>query len=59
MKLQEEYDRIYSFFKRTSEPFYELDWNGEILEVVLNDAVIETYSFEDLKEYGFLNQILI
>ena len=44
MKLQEEYDKIYSFFKTTTEPFDELEWNGKELSVLLNDEVVEIYS---------------
>jgi len=55
MKLQEEYDKIYSFFKTTIEPFDELDWNGKRLNVVLNNKTIEIYSKEDINELNILN----
>lgn len=50
MNLQEQYDKIYSFFKTTIEPFDELDWDGSNLKVILNENIIEEYSISDLKE---------
>jgi len=52
MNLQEEYDKIYSFFRTTTEPFDELDWDGWILKVFLNNNLIETYIKSDLKEFS-------
>lgn len=49
MELQEQYDIIYSFFKKTTEPFDELDWNGSQLNVILNENVIEEFSLSDLR----------
>lgn len=49
--LQREYDLIYSFFRTTTEPFDDLEWDGEVLEVWYNDEVIEKYSYRELKEH--------
>ncbi|MDA2921784.1 hypothetical protein MYX07_00780 [Patescibacteria group bacterium AH-259-L07] len=46
--LQQQYDKIYSFFKTTCEPFDFLEWDGQILQVWQNDGVIEIYCLEDL-----------
>ncbi|NUM32650.1 MAG: hypothetical protein HUU47_10065 [Bacteroidetes bacterium] len=51
MNLQEQYDKIYSYFKTTSEPFDKLDWDGSILKVLLNEKLVEEYSVADLKEF--------
>jgi hypothetical protein len=50
MQMQKQYDLIYSFFKTTSEEFDSLEWDGSILSVILNDKIIEIYSYNDLKE---------
>lgn len=47
-KLQSQYDKIYSYFKSTTEPFDFLDWDGKFLTVWLNDEVVEKYSTQDL-----------
>lgn len=51
MNLQDQYDMIRSYFKTTTEPYDDLDWDGESLIVLLNGEVIEEYSYEQLKEY--------
>lgn len=48
-KIQLEYDKIYSYFKRTCEQFDLLEWNGKRLDVWSNDKIIETYKYKDLK----------
>jgi len=48
--LQIQYNLIYSFFKTTTEPFDELDWDGFELLVILDNNIIEKYTYEDLKE---------
>ncbi len=48
--LQHQTDLIYAFFKTTTEPFDDLEWDGKILVVWLNEKIIERYSFRDLKE---------
>lgn len=50
MNIQRQYDLIYSYFKTTTEPFDNLEWNGKVLKVWLKDKMIETYSFQNLKE---------
>lgn len=50
MSLQDQYDALYSFFKYTTEPFDELQWDGSNLIVLLNEKIIEEYSHSDLKE---------
>ncbi len=54
--LQAQYDAIYSFFKTTTEPYDELDWDGSCLIVWLGDDPnspgyqVERYSLADLTE---------
>ena len=48
--MQHQYDLIYSFFKTTTEPFDDLEWDGKILNVWLNEKIIERYNYKDLKE---------
>ena len=48
-KLQKEYEKVYSYFKTTCEPFDLLEWDGESLKVWLNNVVVENYSRNDLK----------
>lgn len=48
--LQRQYDLIWFYFRTTTEPYDELDWDGEVLLVLLNNKIIEKYSYEDLKE---------
>lgn len=49
-ELQRQYDLIYSFFRTTTEPFDHLEWDGDMLAVVLKDITIEEYSFDNLKK---------
>jgi hypothetical protein len=55
LQLQLQYDKIYSFFKRTTEPFDYLEWDGNQLDVWLNGDIIETYYLEDIQEWSGLN----
>ena len=48
--IQKQYDLIRSYFKTTTEPFDELDWDENLLLVWLDDEVIERYTYEELKE---------
>ena len=48
MDLDTQYNLIYRFFKTTTEPYDDLEWDGSTLEVLLNDVVIERYSYDDL-----------
>ena len=47
-KLQLQYDKIYSYFKTTSEPFDFLEWDGKILKVWNNEELVEKYFLGDL-----------
>jgi spermidine/putrescine-binding protein len=55
MKIQEEYDKIYRFFKTTTEPFDKIDWDGKELKILLNNEIIETYSRKYIKAWKNLN----
>ena len=46
--LQAQYDKIYSDFKTTCESFDCLEWDGKILQVWKDEALIETYCLKDL-----------
>ena len=46
--LQSQDDKIYSYFKTTCEPFDFLEWDGKILKVWQNNAIVERYRFKDL-----------
>jgi hypothetical protein len=48
--LQHQNDLIYSFFKTTTEPFDDLEWDSKILNVWLNEKIIERYTYKDLRE---------
>jgi len=48
-EVQNQYDKIYSYFKNTTESFDSLEWNGKILEVWNEDMVTEIYKYKDLK----------
>ncbi len=54
-KLQSQYDFIYSLFRTTTEPFDELEWDGKVLDVWLNNEKIESYMFSELKGFGLIN----
>ena len=47
--LQTQYDKIYSYFKTTTEPLDLLDWDGKILYVWNKNNIVETYKYKDLK----------
>lgn len=48
--LQSQYDKIYSYFKNTTEPFDFLEWDGKVLRVWNKEIVVEKYSLKDLEE---------
>ena len=48
--LQSQYDKIYSFFKTTTESFDFLEWDGRALNVWFNNLIIEVYSYVELKK---------
>jgi hypothetical protein len=52
--LQQQYNMISQYFKNTTPYFEDLEWDGKILCVILEDLTIETYTYDDLKEilYG-------
>ena len=47
--LQSQDDKIYSYFKTTTEPLDFLEWDGKILNVWNNDKIIEIYKYKDLE----------
>lgn len=55
--LQYEYDAIHMWFKTTTELYDDLEWDGRVLEVVLNDETIETYTRTDLFEIGVFDDL--
>jgi len=48
--IQQQYDIICQYFKSTTEPFDELDWDGINLIVLLKNVEIEQYLLSDLQE---------
>ncbi len=48
--LQKSYDKIYSYFKTTTEQFDYLEWDGKILKVWNKNKVVETYEYKDLEK---------
>ncbi len=50
VNIQEQYDLIRSYFKTTTEPFDELDWDGDILLVLLDGKITEKHIYNELKE---------
>lgn len=50
-KLQSQYDKIYSYFRTTCEPFDFLEWGGKVLQVWDGNTVVEVYH---LPEMGFI-----
>jgi hypothetical protein len=49
LDIQTQYDAICSYFKTTTEPYDEIEWDGEICSVILNNETIESYTVSDLK----------
>jgi len=49
-KLQNQHDKIYSFFKTTTELFDCLNWDGKVLYIWKDNEVIERYLLKDLKK---------
>lgn len=50
MLIQIQSDLISRFLHLTTEPFDDWDWDGEELIIILNNVVIERYTYNDLKE---------
>jgi len=46
--LQSQYDKIYSYFETTCEPFDFLEWDGRILQVWNSGILIEKYCLAEL-----------
>jgi len=52
-KIQLQYDKIYSYFRRTTEPFDFLEWDGKNLVVWNKAEIIEQYSLKELAKLVF------
>jgi len=52
-KLQIQDDKIYSYFRTTTELFDYLEYEGNDLQVWNGDVVVEKYSLKDLEELIF------
>ena len=52
-KIQSQYDKIYSYFKSTTEPFDFLEWDGKNLVVWNKGEIIEQYSSKKLAKLVF------
>ena len=50
MDLQTQSDLISRFLHYTTEPFDDWNWDGEELLIILNNVIIERYSYFNLKE---------
>jgi len=48
MTVQKEHDLICRYFKVTTEPYDDLEWDGETLQVWYGSEVIEKYTRSDL-----------
>ncbi len=46
--IKNQYDKIYSYFKTTIEPFDLLEWDGKLLNVWSSNKIIEVYKHRDL-----------
>jgi hypothetical protein len=52
-KIQSQYDKIYAYFKSTTEPFDFLEWDGKNLVVWNKSEIIEQYSSKKLAKLVF------
>ena len=52
-KLQIQDDKIYFYFRTTTELFDYLEYEGNDLQVWNGDVVVEKYSLKDLEELIF------
>ncbi|MDR3285959.1 MAG: hypothetical protein LBT27_00775 [Prevotellaceae bacterium] len=50
MDIQSQYDKIYIWFKTSTEFFDNIEWDGKTCSVILNNTVVEEYILPDLKE---------
>lgn len=53
IKLQSQYDKIYSYLRTTRELFDFLKWDGMVLLIWDNEVMIEKYSLKDLERLIF------
>jgi hypothetical protein len=49
LDIQAQYDAMHSYFKTSTESYDEIEWNGEVCSVILNNETIESYKMSDLK----------
>lgn len=49
-EMQIQYDKIYSYFKTTTEPYDYLEWDGATLKVWNKNRIVETYKYKDLRD---------
>ena len=49
-----QYECIRRFFKNTTEPCDDLQWNGRVLDVWSNGEKVATYTYADLVNIGVL-----
>lgn len=54
-KIQLQYNKIYSYFRTTCEPFDFLEWDGYILNIWNNKKIVEIYKYKDLENLKILN----
>lgn len=54
-KIQSEYEKIYSYFKTTAEPFDFLEWDGKVLNIWSSEKIVEVYKYKDLRAFGIFN----
>ncbi|MDR1973265.1 MAG: hypothetical protein LBQ31_01170 [Bacteroidales bacterium] len=48
--FDEQINLISRFLHCTTEPFDTWEWDGRFLEIYLKDLLIESYTYQDLKE---------
>jgi len=48
LTLQTQYDKIYSYFRTTTEPLDSLKWDGRVLRVWYKNSIVEIYRHADL-----------
>lgn len=53
-EIQLEYDKIYSYFKTTCEPFDFLEWNGRIFNIWNKEKIVEIYRYKELKVFNII-----
>lgn len=48
LKFQSQYNKIYSYFRTTCEPFDFVEWDGKVVRIWIKDEVVEIYKLKDL-----------